>query len=151
MVVSIGKARHGAERVAGRGVEVQGLLGPVFVCVLGFECEAWAKRVCGSGSTPRRGVPRLGVAGYVSRVGKMKKGSLRSKERSLEAILAKSPTHRRGSWRLCMLHHEQTTPRHPLIKPRHGHQLGLSTHRRRYLRIYAWINNPQPKSKHVHA
>ncbi|MED6150143.1 hypothetical protein PIB30_069529 [Stylosanthes scabra] len=48
---------------------------------------------------------------------------------------AQSPTHRRGSWRLCVLHHEQTTPRHPLIKPRRGHQLGLSTHRRRSPRI----------------
>ncbi|MED6177284.1 hypothetical protein PIB30_096697 [Stylosanthes scabra] len=48
---------------------------------------------------------------------------------------AQSPTHRRGSWRLCMLHHEQTTPRHPLIKPRHGHQLCLSTHMRRSPRI----------------
>ncbi|MED6209107.1 hypothetical protein PIB30_051482 [Stylosanthes scabra] len=34
---------------------------------------------------------------------------------------AQNPTHRRGSWRLCVLHHEQTTPRHPLIKPRRGH------------------------------
>ncbi|MED6115245.1 hypothetical protein PIB30_088551 [Stylosanthes scabra] len=49
--------------------------------------------------------------------------------------LARSPMHRRGSWRLCVLHHEQTTPRHPLIKPRRGHQLGLSMHRRRYPRI----------------
>ncbi|MED6175524.1 hypothetical protein PIB30_079171 [Stylosanthes scabra] len=46
-----------------------------------------------------------------------------------------SPMHRRGSWRLCVLHHEQTTPRHFLIKPRRGHQLGLSTHRRRSPRI----------------
>ncbi|MED6187762.1 hypothetical protein PIB30_079551 [Stylosanthes scabra] len=67
--------------------------------------------------------------------GKMKKESLRSKERSLEAILARSPTHRHGSWRLCVLHHEQTTPRHPMIKPKRGYQLGLSTHRRRYPRI----------------
>ncbi|MED6115231.1 hypothetical protein PIB30_088397, partial [Stylosanthes scabra] len=66
---------------------------------------------------------------------KMKKGSLRSKERSLEAILSRSPTHRRGSWRLCVLHHEQTTPRHPLIKPRRGHLPCLSTHRRRSPRI----------------
>ncbi|MED6187119.1 hypothetical protein PIB30_073363 [Stylosanthes scabra] len=66
---------------------------------------------------------------------KMKKGSLRSKERSLEAILSRSPTHRRGSWRLCMLHHEQTIPRHPLIKPRRGHLPCLSTHRRRSPRI----------------
>ncbi|MED6137224.1 hypothetical protein PIB30_063073 [Stylosanthes scabra] len=35
-------------------------------------------------------------------VGKMKKGSLRSKERSLEAILWKSPTHMRGCWRICV-------------------------------------------------
>ncbi|MED6112735.1 hypothetical protein PIB30_064348 [Stylosanthes scabra] len=55
-----------------------------------------------------------------------------AKQRTLEAILARSSMHRRGSWRLCVLHHEQTTPRHPLIKPRHGHQLGLSTHSHRY-------------------
>ncbi|MED6213093.1 hypothetical protein PIB30_089921 [Stylosanthes scabra] len=48
---------------------------------------------------------------------------------------AQSPTHRRGSWRICVLQHEQTTPRHPLIKPRRGHQLSLSTHRRRSPRI----------------
>ncbi|MED6223000.1 hypothetical protein PIB30_069810 [Stylosanthes scabra] len=44
---------------------------------------------------------------------------------------AQSPTHRRGSWHLCVLHHEQTTPRHPLIKPRRGNHPCLSTHRRR--------------------
>ncbi|MED6113176.1 hypothetical protein PIB30_068442 [Stylosanthes scabra] len=48
---------------------------------------------------------------------------------------AQSSTHRRGSWRLCVLHHEQTMPRHPLIKPRRGHQLCLSTHRHRSPRI----------------
>ncbi|MED6152335.1 hypothetical protein PIB30_090926, partial [Stylosanthes scabra] len=66
---------------------------------------------------------------------KMKKGSLRSKERSLEAILPRTPTHRRGSWRICVSHHVQTTPRHPLIKPRRGHHLCPSTHRRRSPRI----------------
>ncbi|MED6175707.1 hypothetical protein PIB30_080858 [Stylosanthes scabra] len=54
---------------------------------------------------------------------------------------AQSPTHRCGSWRLCVLHHEQTTPRHPLIKPRRSHQCCLSTHRRRSP-PYAWIINP---------
>ncbi|MED6117397.1 hypothetical protein PIB30_109644, partial [Stylosanthes scabra] len=44
---------------------------------------------------------------------------------------AQSPTHRRGRWCLCVLQHEQTTPRHPLIKPRHDHQLCLTTHRHR--------------------
>ncbi|MED6140453.1 hypothetical protein PIB30_093401 [Stylosanthes scabra] len=44
---------------------------------------------------------------------------------------AQSPTHRRGSWRLCVLQHKQTTPRHPLIKPRRDHQPCLSTHMRR--------------------
>ncbi|MED6140111.1 hypothetical protein PIB30_090007 [Stylosanthes scabra] len=61
----------------------------------------------------------------------MKKRSLRSKERSLEAILPRSPTYRRGSWRICMSHHEQTTPRHPLIKPRRDHHLCPSMHRHR--------------------
>ncbi|MED6153106.1 hypothetical protein PIB30_098390 [Stylosanthes scabra] len=65
----------------------------------------------------------------------MKKGSLRSKERSFEAFLPRSPTHRRGSWRLCVLQPDPTTPRHPLIKPRRGHQLYLSTLRRRNPRI----------------
>ncbi|MED6115112.1 hypothetical protein PIB30_087083 [Stylosanthes scabra] len=48
---------------------------------------------------------------------------------------AQSPMHRRGSRRLCVLHHEQTTPRHTLIKPRRGHHPCLSTHRRRSPRI----------------
>ncbi|MED6161901.1 hypothetical protein PIB30_065171 [Stylosanthes scabra] len=65
----------------------------------------------------------------------MKKGSLRSKERSLEAILSRSPTHMRGSWRICVLQRKQTTPRHSLIKPRHGHYSCLSTHRRGSPRI----------------
>ncbi|MED6137311.1 hypothetical protein PIB30_063832 [Stylosanthes scabra] len=62
---------------------------------------------------------------------------LKNEERKLaeqgtkfEAILSRSPTHRHGSWRLCMLHHEQTTPRYPIIKPRHGHLPCLSTHMR---------------------
>ncbi|MED6130113.1 hypothetical protein PIB30_114859, partial [Stylosanthes scabra] len=46
-----------------------------------------------------------------------------------------SPTHRRGSWRLCVLQPDATTPSHPLIKPRHGHQLYISTLRRRNPRI----------------
>ncbi|MED6113800.1 hypothetical protein PIB30_074205, partial [Stylosanthes scabra] len=66
---------------------------------------------------------------------KMKKGSLQSKERSFEAFLPRSPTHRRGSWCLCMLQPDTTTPRHPLIKPRHGYQLYLSPLRRRNPRI----------------
>ncbi|MED6177216.1 hypothetical protein PIB30_095911, partial [Stylosanthes scabra] len=66
---------------------------------------------------------------------KMKKGSLRSKERSLEAILSRSPTHMRGSWHICVLQHKQTMPRHSLIKPRHGHYPCLSTHRRGSPRI----------------
>ncbi|MED6115636.1 hypothetical protein PIB30_092579 [Stylosanthes scabra] len=65
----------------------------------------------------------------------MKKGSLRSKEQSLEVILPRTPTHRRRSWRICVSHHEQTTPRHPLIKPRRDHHLCPSTHRRRSPRI----------------
>ncbi|MED6164834.1 hypothetical protein PIB30_093923 [Stylosanthes scabra] len=65
----------------------------------------------------------------------MKKESLRSKERSLEVILSKSPTDIRGSWRICVLQHKQTTPRHSLIKPRRGHYPCLSTHRRGSPRI----------------
>ncbi|MED6215237.1 hypothetical protein PIB30_111390, partial [Stylosanthes scabra] len=45
------------------------------------------------------------------------------------------PTHRRGSWHLCVLQPDPTTPRHPLIKPRRGHQLYLSTLRHRNPRI----------------
>ncbi|MED6227386.1 hypothetical protein PIB30_113016, partial [Stylosanthes scabra] len=41
-----------------------------------------------------------------------------------------SPTHRRGSWRLCVLQPDPTTPRQPLIKSRHGQELCLSTLRR---------------------
>ncbi|MED6162123.1 hypothetical protein PIB30_067373, partial [Stylosanthes scabra] len=66
---------------------------------------------------------------------KMKKGSLQNKEQSLEAILPRSPTHRRRSRRICVLQHKQTTPRHPLIKPRRDNQPCLSTHRRRSPRI----------------
>ncbi|MED6176621.1 hypothetical protein PIB30_089980 [Stylosanthes scabra] len=62
--------------------------------------------------------------------GKMKKGSLRSKERSLEAILWKSPTHIRGYWRICVHYLEQTMPRHPQIKPRRGPCPCLATHKR---------------------
>ncbi|MED6138309.1 hypothetical protein PIB30_073127 [Stylosanthes scabra] len=51
---------------------------------------------------------------------KMKKESLRSEEGSLEAFLPRSPTHMRGCWRICVHYHDQTTPRHPLIKPRCG-------------------------------
>ncbi|MED6176653.1 hypothetical protein PIB30_090282 [Stylosanthes scabra] len=46
-------------------------------------------------------------------------------------VIAESPTHRHGSWRLCMLQPDPTTPRQPLIKSRHGQQLCLSTPRRR--------------------
>ncbi|MED6225305.1 hypothetical protein PIB30_092504 [Stylosanthes scabra] len=42
------------------------------------------------------------------------------------SFLKTSPTHRHGSWRLCVLQPDPTTPRHPLIKPRRGHQLFLS-------------------------
>ncbi|MED6187390.1 hypothetical protein PIB30_076002 [Stylosanthes scabra] len=38
--------------------------------------------------------------------GKTKKGSLRSKERSLEAILWKSPMHMRGCWLICVHYHD---------------------------------------------
>ncbi|MED6197704.1 hypothetical protein PIB30_059146 [Stylosanthes scabra] len=38
---------------------------------------------------------------------------------------------KKGSLHLCVLQHDSTTPRHPLIKPRRGHQLCLSTHRHR--------------------
>ncbi|MED6200684.1 hypothetical protein PIB30_087702 [Stylosanthes scabra] len=48
---------------------------------------------------------------------------------------ARSPTHRRGSWRLCVLQPSQPRLRHPLIKPRRGHHLYLSTHKRRSPRI----------------
>ncbi|MED6189364.1 hypothetical protein PIB30_095345 [Stylosanthes scabra] len=41
----------------------------------------------------------------------IKKGSLRSKERSLEAFLPRGPTHRHGSWRLCVLQPDPTMPR----------------------------------------
>ncbi|MED6126907.1 hypothetical protein PIB30_083005, partial [Stylosanthes scabra] len=66
---------------------------------------------------------------------KMKKGSLRSKERSLEAILPRVPRIGVEAGAYACFQHEQTTPRHPLIKPRRGHQLSLSTHRRRSPRI----------------
>ncbi|MED6210757.1 hypothetical protein PIB30_067095 [Stylosanthes scabra] len=72
----------------------------------------------------------------VVNLGKAKRG--KNEERKLEeqetkfgSKSAQIPTHRCGSWRLCVLHHEQTAPRHPLIKPRRGHQLCLSTHRSR--------------------
>ncbi|MED6226752.1 hypothetical protein PIB30_106804 [Stylosanthes scabra] len=65
----------------------------------------------------------------------MKKGSLRSKEQSLEAILSRSPTHMRGCWRICVHYQEETTPRHSLIKPRCGPYPCLSTHRRGSPRI----------------
>ncbi|MED6213962.1 hypothetical protein PIB30_098507, partial [Stylosanthes scabra] len=46
-----------------------------------------------------------------------------------------SPTHRRGSWRLCVLQPDPTTPRQPLNKSRRGQQLCLSMLMRRSLRI----------------
>ncbi|MED6225010.1 hypothetical protein PIB30_089618, partial [Stylosanthes scabra] len=44
---------------------------------------------------------------------------------------AQSTTHRRGNGCLCVLQHKQTTPRHPLIKPRRDHQPCLSMHKLR--------------------
>ncbi|MED6164085.1 hypothetical protein PIB30_086311, partial [Stylosanthes scabra] len=79
---------------------------------------------------------------------KTKKGSLRSKERSLKAILWKSPTHMREYWRICIHYHEQTTPRHPLIKPRRGPYPYLSTHRRGSPRICV-DHQPLPKSSYA--
>ncbi|MED6164575.1 hypothetical protein PIB30_091402 [Stylosanthes scabra] len=49
--------------------------------------------------------------------------------------MTSSTTHRHGSWRLCVLQPSQPHLRHPLIKPRHGHQLYPSMHRRRSPRI----------------
>ncbi|MED6166275.1 hypothetical protein PIB30_107630, partial [Stylosanthes scabra] len=46
-----------------------------------------------------------------------------------------SPTHRHGSWRLCVLQPDPTTPRQPLNKSRHGQKLCLSTLRHRSPRI----------------
>ncbi|MED6127816.1 hypothetical protein PIB30_091740 [Stylosanthes scabra] len=54
---------------------------------------------------------------------------------SLDILNQSSPMHRRGSWRLCVLQPDPTTPRQPLIKSRHGQQLCLSTPRRRNPRI----------------
>ncbi|MED6176360.1 hypothetical protein PIB30_087466 [Stylosanthes scabra] len=53
----------------------------------------------------------------------------------VEMPVHKSPTHRHGSWRLCMLQPNPTTPGQPLIKSRRGQQLCLSTPRRRNPRI----------------
>ncbi|MED6199232.1 hypothetical protein PIB30_073999 [Stylosanthes scabra] len=50
---------------------------------------------------------------------------------AIDQRLDESPTHRRGSWRLCVLQPDPTTPRHPLIKSRHGQQLCLSMPRLR--------------------
>ncbi|MED6175798.1 hypothetical protein PIB30_081760 [Stylosanthes scabra] len=55
--------------------------------------------------------------------------------KAMDQRLDESPTHRRGSWGLCVLQPNPTTPRHPLIKPRRGHQLYLSMLRRRNPRI----------------
>ncbi|MED6115607.1 hypothetical protein PIB30_092286 [Stylosanthes scabra] len=62
-----------------------------------------------------------------------------------------SPTHKRGSWRLCMLQPDSTTPRQPLIKSRHGKQLCLSTLRRRNPRICVDRHSSASEASRAHA
>ncbi|MED6161977.1 hypothetical protein PIB30_066037 [Stylosanthes scabra] len=57
----------------------------------------------------------------------MKKGSLQSKKRSLEANLRKSSTHMRGRGRICM-QDDPSTPRHPRSSLGVAHLLHLTTH-----------------------
>ncbi|MED6173813.1 hypothetical protein PIB30_063198 [Stylosanthes scabra] len=57
---------------------------------------------------------------------------------------AQSPTHRRGSWRLCVLQHFQPL-RHPLSSQGVANnfaypRIGVEAH------AYAWIITPQPQS-----
>ncbi|MED6200785.1 hypothetical protein PIB30_088641, partial [Stylosanthes scabra] len=58
----------------------------------------------------------------------MKKGSLQSKKRSLEANLRKSSTHMRGRGRICVLLKDLSTPRQ--LWPRLGMALWKSTYMR---------------------
>ncbi|MED6139790.1 hypothetical protein PIB30_087264, partial [Stylosanthes scabra] len=63
----------------------------------------------------------------------MKKGSLQSKKRSLEANLRKNSTHMRGTGRICMLLKDLSTPRQ--LWPRLGVWFPLTTHKRGSPRI----------------
>ncbi|MED6152432.1 hypothetical protein PIB30_092008 [Stylosanthes scabra] len=73
------------------------------------------------------------------------------KERRTSKNFEKSPTHMRGSWCLGVLQPDPTTPRQPLIKPRCGQQLCLSTLTRGNPRIYVDRHSSTPEASIAHA
>ncbi|MED6209377.1 hypothetical protein PIB30_054081 [Stylosanthes scabra] len=68
-----------------------------------------------------------------------------------DQVSRESPTHRHGSWRLFVLQLDPTMPRYPLIKPRHGHQLCLSTLRHGNPRICVDRHSSAPEASINHA
>ncbi|MED6211821.1 hypothetical protein PIB30_077234 [Stylosanthes scabra] len=76
--------------------------------------------------------------------GKMKKGSLRSKERSFEAFLPSVPC-------LGVLQPDPATPRQPLIKSRRGQQLCLAMPRRGNPRLCMERRSSTPEASRAHA